>query len=132
MGSGQFVLGQFGPGQFDTRTIWSRTYACKTLKSGSFSYAVDINLFQLGSTNPKKKKIPDPGAFWWGASPPTHFFSSKMFEHFCTNFIFKVFKFTWKTECAELKEKSNFRFFRFLFFEAPNCPSTELSGTELS
>ena len=35
-------------------------------------------------------------------------------------------------ESAELKEKSNFKFFQFLFFEKQNCPSTELSGTELS
>ena len=30
-------------------------HACKTLKPGFFWYAVDTNLFRLGSTNPKKK-----------------------------------------------------------------------------
>ena len=34
-------------------------YACKTLKSGLFWYAVDTNLFRLESTN-SKKKFPDP------------------------------------------------------------------------
>ena len=31
------------------------TYARKTLKPSFFWYAVDTNLFRLGSTNPKKK-----------------------------------------------------------------------------
>ena len=114
-------------GQFGTRTIWSRTYACKTLKSGFFWYAVDTNLFRLGSTNPKKKsQTPAP-------SPPQHFF----FLQKCSNIFKQIFFLSFQiymkdAECAELKEKSNFRFFRFLFFEGPNYPSTELSGTELS
>jgi len=129
-----------GSRQFDTKTILSRTYACKTLKFGFFSYAVDANLFRLRSTNPKKK-FPDPGAFWWGAKPPTNFFFL-MFEHFWTIF-FKVFKFTWKMRnLLNWKKNQISNFFNFYFSRdqivlVPNCPgpnypSTELSGTELS
>ena len=45
-------------------------YACKTLKPGLAKYAVDANLFRLGSTNPKKNSQ-TLDAFWWGAKPPT-------------------------------------------------------------
>jgi len=44
------------------------TYACKTLKPGFFWYAIDTNLFRLGSTDPKK--IPRPWMrFGAGRSP---------------------------------------------------------------
>ena len=45
------------------RTTRIDLYACihiRTLKPGLAKYAVDANLFRLGSTNPKKK-FPDPG-----------------------------------------------------------------------
>ena len=63
-------------------------YACKTLKTGLFWYAVEREPVRLESTNPKKK-FPDPGCslmgghslhqkkiiiyifFWWRASLPT-------------------------------------------------------------
>ena len=55
------------------RTTRIDLYACihiRTLKPGLAKYAVDANLFRLGSTNPKKK-FPDPGWFLVGEpSPP--------------------------------------------------------------
>ena len=74
-------------GQFGTRTIWSRTYACKTLKSGFFWYAFDTNLFRLGSTNPKKK-IPRPGR---PVPPPRHFFFVKNVLTFLNKIFFLSF-----------------------------------------
>ena len=49
---------QFGKCLFQSVNLFF--YACKTMKPGLFWYAVDINLFRLESTNPKKK-FPDPG-----------------------------------------------------------------------
>ena len=46
-------------------------------------YAVDANLFQLGSTGPKKN-IKSLEAFWWGAKPSSknnYIFFSKMFQY---------------------------------------------------
>ena len=41
-------------------------HSCKTLKpEGLAKYAVDANLFRLGSTNPKKNSQ-TPDAFWLG------------------------------------------------------------------
>ena len=48
-------------------------YAFKTLKPGFFWYAVDTNLFRLGSTNPKKKSQ-TLDALWWNAKPSPNFF----------------------------------------------------------
>ena len=45
-------------------------YACKNTEAWLFQYAVDANLFRLGSTNPKKN-TQTLDAFWWGALPPT-------------------------------------------------------------
>ena len=56
-------------------------YAWKTLKPGFFWYAIDTNLFRLGSTNPKKK-FPDPVPMLFGGGR-SFFFST-------------VFKLTWK------------------------------------
>ena len=100
------------------------TCACKTLKFGFFWYAVDTNLFRLDP----KKNSQTMDDFWQGASPMPKkwtffFFFSKMFEHFWTKnffyiFFIKKFQIYMKdAEPAESKEKSNFRFFRFLFFE---------------
>ena len=74
------------------------THACKTMNLAK--YAVDTNLFQLESTNPKKN-IQAMDALWWGARPPLNkkncnfffnvslFLNKKKFQ-----FIFsKVFKF---------------------------------------
>ena len=60
-------------------------HACKTLKPGFFWYAVDTNLFRLGSTNPKKK-IPDPGSF----------FSNYFFQK-CSNIFEQTFLFLFKS-----------------------------------
>ena len=60
---GQFV-------KFLLKSINLFFYACKTLKPRFFWYAVDTNLFRLGSTNPKKNSQ-TLDAFWWGAKPPT-------------------------------------------------------------
>ena len=45
------------------------SYAFKTLKPDFFWYAVDTNLFRIGSTNPKKKSQ-TLNALWWGEKPP--------------------------------------------------------------
>ena len=70
-------------------------------------YAVDTSLFQLGSTNPRKK-YHVPGYFFfqkcsniWIKKIPIYFFQIYMND----------------TESAEAKEKANFRFLRLLFFE---------------
>ena len=44
-------------------------YACKTLKPGLFSYAVEREPVRLESTNPEKKSQ-TWDALWWGAKPP--------------------------------------------------------------
>ena len=63
-------------------------------------------------------------AFWQEAKPHTKKKSfSKRFKHFWTKKIFYIFFIKsfqiWMkdTESAESKEKSNFRFFQFLFFK---------------
>ena len=85
------------------------TYSCKTLKSGLAKYAVDANLFRLGSTNSEKN------------SQALDF--HKCFKHFqkCS-YIFKqnyyyIFKsvqiYMKDVESVESKEKSDFSDFYF-------------------
>ena len=45
-------------------------YSCMQNNEETFAkYAVDANLFRLGSTNPRIN-IKALGAFWWGAKHP--------------------------------------------------------------
>ena len=120
-------------------------YACKTMKPGFFWYAVDTNLFRLGSTNPKK--IPRPWIlFGAGLSSPPEKKNVIFFFEFFFSKMFKYFTCKIRNRLNRKKNQISY-FFRFLFFElwsfrdqivrdqivlVPNCPGTELSGSELS
>ena len=82
--------------------------------------------YAVGNINPKK--YPDPGCSLV-VGQPLHeenkylkfFFLPKTFKYLnkkkCIHFFQTVENYTKDAECTELREKSNFRFFRFLFFE---------------
>ena len=67
---------------------WEPENSTKTLKPGFSKYDVDINLFRLGSTNPKKK-FPAPGCFFFYSNcfsridldPKSLVSNTNIFEH---------------------------------------------------
>ena len=87
-----------------------------------------INLFRLGSTNPKKKSQ-TLDAVWWGAKLPTkkkdilNFFFQKcsnIFNQifFSPFFFSKVFKFTWKIRNRLNRKKNHIPDFSDLYFSS--------------
>ena len=79
-------------------------------------YAVDANLFRLGSTNPKKNIQ--------SLDFSIEIFFFYIFSIFEPNFFFRSVQIYIKeAECAETNGKSIFRFFQFFFLSYGNfCP----------
>ena len=73
---------------------------------GFFWYAVDTNLFRLGSLNPEKKILGPWMLFGEGRNPHQK-------KNFFKFLFLSVQIYMKDTECAESKDKSNFRFFKF-------------------
>ena len=59
---GCFDVGLFAEGQFAVRTVHRMDPCIQNSEDTIAKYAVDANLFRLGSTN--LKKISSPGCFW--------------------------------------------------------------------
>ena len=59
---GCFAVGHFAVGHFAVRTVHLRDPCMQHTEENIAKYAVDANLFQLGSTN-RKKRYPAPGCF---------------------------------------------------------------------
>ena len=82
-------------------------------------YAVDANLFRLGSTNPKKK-YPGPGCFLVGGKAPhqkyIYLFFSKMFQYLKKNDSIFFFKSVQIQNRLNQKKNQISDFSKFLFF----------------
>ena len=97
------VTGFFAVGQFAVRIVHRKDPYMQETEDTIAKYAVDTNLFRLGSTNPKKN--------WF-------FFLQKCSNIFKKNknpifFFSKVFKFTWKKRNRLNRKKNQISDFYF-------------------